>query len=64
MAEARGRNQQRRLHFVTFDARDQLRHGVAHEPSRMRNETAETPEDRIELADDAVALKLKQASER
>ena len=64
MTETRRRDQQHRLHLVAFDALDQLRHGVAHKARGVRDETVETPEDRVQLPDDAVAFKLEQARER
>src|SRR2546421_9551364 len=57
-------DQERSLNIVVLYSIDQLRHGKLDKTCGVRNESAEAPEGRIELADDSVRLKLEQTGER
>ena len=63
MAQSRGRDQKCCLHFVSLDAFNEARNHLFNQPPRIGNETAATPKHRIKLADNAVALKLKQTTQ-
>src|SRR5882672_11725481 len=63
MAQTRSRNQQGGLHFVALHAFNQARNHFFSQRGRIGNEAAKTPKDLVELADDAITLKLKQTSE-
>src|SRR2546421_12747215 len=64
MTEARGRDEQSRLNFITLHALDQLRQQLFHETRGVRYVAAETPPNLIKLAYDAVAFKLQEAINR
>src|SRR5438132_8807702 len=57
-------NQEGSLHVVMLHPIDQLGHGCLNKARGVRNESAETPEGGIKLADDSVRLKLDQTRER
>src|SRR6266550_1201294 len=57
-------NQERSLHVVMLHPSDELRRGDLNKTRGVGNESAETPEGRIKLADDSVRLKLEQTRER
>src|SRR5918912_1327075 len=61
MTEARGRDEQCGLDFVTLHALDQLRQHLLDEARGVRDVAAETPPDLVETPDDAVAFKLREA---
>src|SRR5437764_6475385 len=64
MTETRGGNEQRRLHFITPHALDQLRQHLSNNLRGVGDEAAETPPHGIETTDDPVAFKLRQTINR
>src|SRR6266446_1467316 len=64
MTETRRRHEQRGLNFVTADSFQQLRQQVICQRGGVRNKPSQTPEDRIELANDPVLLEFKESRQR
>src|SRR5437763_8089539 len=64
MTKFGGRNQERSLHVVVLYPIDQFRRGDLSKARGVGNESAETPESRIKLADYSVGFKLEQSPER
>src|SRR5688500_18927716 len=60
MAKRGSGNQQRRLYLITLRPLNYARHKFLDNSRRIWNVTAKTPEDRIQLSDDSVLLKLEQ----
>jgi len=63
MTKVGGRNQQRSLHVVMLYPIDQFGRGDLSKARGVRNESSETPESRIKLADYPVGFKLEQTPE-
>src|SRR6266850_37356 len=59
MAKPRGRNQQRRLDFVTLQPFDQFRQHLIDQAAGVGNESAKAPKSRIQLTDDPVGFELR-----
>src|SRR5258707_845034 len=64
MAEFRSGNLKRSLHLIMLHPIDELRHSRLNKARGVRDESAETPEGGIKLADNSVRLKLDQTRER
>src|SRR5437588_10073491 len=64
MTKLRGGHQQGGLHLISLDSFYQFWQQVIDNTRRVRNKSAQTPANRIELTNNSVLLKFEQALER